>query len=232
MNTAVNEHFSANVTYVIYDGSRDLCGATMNDEQNGSVSRLIDQLKEGNEQATAKIWARYQKRLVNLARRKLRNATKRVSDEDDVAQSAFYAFFERARDGKFASLFNRDELWHILATITARKAVDTIKHSFRKKRGNGELRGHSVFMQLDPTGAKGGFDQFEGTEPSAEMAAEVAEACQQLVAALGSEELEAIAMWKQAGYSNEEIASKLDRDVRTVERKLNKIREKWASQIT
>jgi DNA-directed RNA polymerase specialized sigma24 family protein len=39
--------------------------------------------------------------------------------------------------------------------------------------------------------------------------------------------LRAVAVWKMEGYSNEEIATKMNRAVGTVERKLKLIRETW-----
>jgi hypothetical protein len=45
-----------------------------------------------------------------------------VADEEDVALSAFNSFCLGAEQGHFAQLFDRDNLWRGLVTITARKA--------------------------------------------------------------------------------------------------------------
>ena len=44
---------------------------------------------------------------------------------------------------------------------------------------------------------------------------------------LGDNELVQLATWKMEGFSNEEIAKKVNRTTRTVERKLQLIRKIW-----
>ena len=51
-----------------------------------------------------------------------------------------------------------------------------------------------------------------------------------MLALLGDPELRKVAVWKMEGYSNEEIASKLDCVPRTVERKLRMIRSLWEKE--
>jgi DNA-directed RNA polymerase specialized sigma24 family protein len=58
----------------------------------------------------------------------------------------------------------------------------------------------------------------------------VAEDCQRLLDSLGDETLRQIAQLKLEGYTNEEISEQLDCVPRTVERKLERIREKWAKE--
>ncbi len=48
----------------------------------------------------------------------------------------------------------------------------------------------------------------------------------------GNAELRSIALWKLEGYSNEEIAGKLGCVERTIERRLQLIRQIWENQIT
>ncbi len=55
----------------------------------------------------------------------------------------------------------------------------------------------------------------------------MAEECCRLHDRLGEAELRSIALWKLEGYTNEEIAQKLDCVPRTVERKLARIRNLW-----
>jgi DNA-directed RNA polymerase specialized sigma24 family protein len=57
----------------------------------------------------------------------------------------------------------------------------------------------------------------------------VAEACQKRLASLADPTLRAIAQWKLEGFSNDEIAVKLACSVKTVERKLHRIRVLWSS---
>ena len=41
-----------------------------------------------------------------------------------------------------------------------------------------------------------------------------------------------MAQWKMEGFTNEEIATRIDRDVRTVERRLTLIRKTWSQEDT
>lgn len=55
----------------------------------------------------------------------------------------------------------------------------------------------------------------------------MAEECQRLLDSLGDETLRNVALWKMEGYTNDEIAERLGCVTRTVERKLEMIRERW-----
>ena len=76
----------------------------------GSVTRWLVQLQAGDAAAAEQLWQRYFQRLVGLARQKLRNASRRVIDEEDVALSAFDSFCRNAEQGRFSPLFDRESL--------------------------------------------------------------------------------------------------------------------------
>jgi DNA-directed RNA polymerase specialized sigma24 family protein len=65
--------------------------------------------------------------------------------------------------------------------------------------------------------------------PSPAEAALLNEALEQRLEALNSPELQQIALWRLEGYTNQEIAARLDRTERSVERKLERIRHKWTA---
>lgn len=89
-----------------------------------SVTRWIADLKAGESQAAAQLWQRYFADLVELARRRLGSAPKRVSDEEDVALSVFNSLCNGAVRGHFNQLSDRQDLWRLLLVITKQKAVD------------------------------------------------------------------------------------------------------------
>jgi hypothetical protein len=70
-------------------------------------------------------------------------------------------------------------------------------------------------------------EQVLGHEPTPEFAAQVAEEFQRLLEGLGDADLRTIAVWKMEGYTTDEMAAKLRRAPRTVERKLDLIRRRW-----
>ena len=110
----------------------------------GSVSRLLEGFKAGDDAAVRSLWERYCDRLVRLARHKLRHTGRQVADEEDVALSAFHSLCLGAREGRFPALADRGGLWGLLVFITAQKAADQIAHERRKKRGGGRVRGESA----------------------------------------------------------------------------------------
>ncbi len=111
------------------------------EEHTGSVTQLIDHLKQGESQAATEAWDRFFDRLVVLARRRLGNAPRRLADEEDVALSVMGTLIDGAAKGRFPKLQDRNELWKLLLVITRQKAVDQIREEMRAKRGGGDARG-------------------------------------------------------------------------------------------
>ena len=95
-------------------------GAMMPGDE-GSITRWIGGLKAGDEAAAQQLWERYFARMVGLARDKLRAGRRgdMGSDEEDAALSAFDSFCAGATRGQFPALGDRDDLWRLLALITA-----------------------------------------------------------------------------------------------------------------
>ena len=106
---------------------------------DGSVSRWLQLLGNGEQEAAQPLWERYFQRLVALARAQLRGTPRRAADEEDVALSAFNSFYRGTEAGRFPRLHHRDNLWQLLVVITARKAARLRTHERRQKRGGGAL---------------------------------------------------------------------------------------------
>jgi DNA-directed RNA polymerase specialized sigma24 family protein len=190
------------------------------------ITVLIEQLQAGNHQAAQALWESYFPRLVALARQKLQATSRRVADEEDVALSAFDSFWQGAERGRFPDLKDRDNLWALLVTITARKAADLAQHNRAQKRGGGQVRGDSALAAADD-GSASGFDGLAGGHPAPDVAAQLAEEFQRLLARLEDPtdpHLRTLAVWKMEGYTNGDIARMLGCSVPTVERRLRLIR--------
>jgi DNA-directed RNA polymerase specialized sigma24 family protein len=188
----------------------------------GSVTQWIDALRDGDRDAAQRLWERYFGRLVGLARRRLRSAHRRAADEEDVALSAFESFCRGAEDGRFPRLADRDELWRLLVVITARKAGRLIRREGQLKRGGASGGPQEATWELE---------QVIASEPTPEFALQVAEEFLRLLGRLGDAELEAAAVWKMQGVTNEEIAARLGCVPRTVERRLRLIRDLWQDEV-
>ena len=159
------------------------------------------------ESAQEAIWQAYFEKLVRLARRRLGGMPKRAVDEEDVALSAINSLFRGVEAGRFPKLEDRDDLWKILVTITARKAMKQQRRHFAEKRGGGRVSGESIFANAD---SPRGLDAVLGKEPTPELADGVCETCTEMIAQLEDETLESIVLWKLEGYTNEEISERLD----------------------
>jgi DNA-directed RNA polymerase specialized sigma24 family protein len=191
----------------------------------GSVTHWIGQLQAGNPAAAQPLWERYFQRLVHLARKKLQGRSRRATDEEDVALSAFDSFCRAAEKKRFPLLADRDSLWRLLVVLTARKALRVMRDERRQKRGGGHVLDENALA-----GDGAGLDQVIGAEPTSDFAAQVAEECRRLLDQLGDTELRGIAVSRMEGYSIEEIAGRLGCAPRTVERKLRRIRSLWSTE--
>ena len=187
------------------------------------------ELADGNEAAAKQIWDRYYEKLVRLARRRLGERNCRAVDEEDIVISAFNSFWQGAQAGRFPDLRDGDDLWRLLMTITGRKAVAHLRREHAQKRGSGEVRGESIFMQQHPEEENRGIADVFGNEPTPQFAAMVAEQCERLLDSLEDVSLSRIAQLKLEGYSNIEIAKEMGCARETVQRKLALIRRKWNS---
>ena len=191
----------------------------------------IQRLGDGDSQAAQLLWEAYFEKLVHLARRKLTGVTLRAADEEDVALSAMYSFYKGMQEKKFGWVADRTDLWKLLVTITARKACIQRRAHMTQKRGGGRVQGESFFdRRKNPDGDDfgNGIADVLGHEPTPEIAAGVAETCQVMLDRLGDDRLREIAVMTLEGATPVDIAEKLGCVRRTIERKLERIREMWS----
>jgi hypothetical protein len=72
-----------------------------------SVTRWLEQLKEGDRQAAQHLWQRYFSRLVRLARTWFPGTPTTAASAEDAALDAFASFCRRAEEDGFAHLCDR-----------------------------------------------------------------------------------------------------------------------------
>ena len=187
------------------------------------LSQWLQDLSHGDERAAQQFWEFYFEKLVRLARRKMEGLSLRSADEEDVALSAMNSFCRGLAARRFDGIAGADELWKLLVTITARKVSAQRRQHFAQKRGGGRVRGESVF----DSGDHWGIGEVLGREPTPELAVGFAESCKDMIDSLEDKTLQKIILLTLEGYRTPEIAEKLGCVRRTVERKLQIIREKW-----
>ena len=197
---------------------------------DGSVAGLIQLLRSGDaaerDLAARLIWRRYFRDLLELARNNLNRRIRRREDEEDVLQSMYKSFCLRQQRGEF-DLSGRDALWKLLVTITLRKARNAAKKQARDKRDI--AREQTIADHADAEPAYWALEQMDHSDPSPAEAALLNEALERRLAVLEDPELRQIALWRLEGYTNREIADRLDCTERSVERRMERIRSKWTS---
>tara|TARA_R110002049_G_scaffold2750_9_gene22392 strand:- start:68919 stop:69542 length:624 start_codon:yes stop_codon:yes gene_type:complete len=203
-----------------------------NDEpSNQDVTAIIRRLEEGDVSASVELWNYCFPRLLSYCRGKLPEHMRRVLDEEDVALSAFKSFCLGAGQGAFGDIKGRDELWKLLFCIAGRKAGGYLRHQTRQKRGGGQVVGESIFQSEGHDSVDTGIDQVAGDAESPATIAQFANECQVLLDMLQDDNLQTIALLRIEGYSVDEIAERIGCAKRTVERRLNLIREIWKSLL-
>jgi len=191
------------------------------------ITVWINRLAQGEPEAANELWGVYWGKLVQLARQRLRTSPRRVADEEDVALSAFNSFCQGLKKGRFPGLNDRHDLWGLLVTITARKAVAQLRREHAKKRGEGDVCGESVFARGSDPELADGIDCVLGAQPTPELAALAAEQCEILLARL-DEDLREVALMKLEGYTIPEIAERLGCVPATIRRRIRRIQTSWS----
>lgn len=203
----------------------------MSIDPEGSVTQWIADLQLGEtDQAEYELWERYFRRLVALARAKLGDAPRGAEDEEDVAVSALRSFYSGVAAGRFPDLGDRNNLWALLAKITACKAINQRNRQLAKKRGGGRVLSEGQLAHPSSMDERQ-LAEFVEDGLSPDFVAAVNEQCRELLDQLPDDKLRLIAHRKLEGYTNEEIAQELGVVERTVERKLNLIRSTWLPEL-
>ncbi len=185
----------------------------------GSVSLWIRRLRGGDQDAAARLWDRYFRRLAASARARLDNSPLGAGDQEDVALSAFHSFCCQVEQGRLPNVQSREDLWRVLVVIAKRKAIDWMRHEQAAKRGGGQSRSELLLNEL------------VAQDPSPEFAAQLVDELRHLLEMLRREDgtLCLIALRRLEGHTNADIAAELSLSPRTVERKLQRIAVHWSA---
>lgn len=176
-----------------------------------SVSKiLLQNYQDGDSGAASEIHARYAHRLYALAKAKLgRRLTTKV-DPDDILQTTFLAFFEKA-DREEVFWKKEGDLWRLLAAICVNHVKRSAEHYGSQKR-NADVE-VSVNEQRD----------FEFDSASQKLI-ELVESLIQGENPMAIKIVEA----RLAGFSTREIAQQTGRSERTIRRIVDMLKAKLA----
>lgn len=176
----------------------------------GSVELWLRDLQDGHASALGKLHERYWSALVNYARVRIRRAPQVGADEEDVVQAAFLSFYRAFREGRVPHLTRRENLLAFLTTIIARKAARKVKGPRAVTVGNWSF--------LD--------ELTEDPRSSPSEQAHLSDSYEQYVGGL-PDKLRPFAEMSLAGMTHQEIAAAVPCAVRTVERKMACILQRW-----
>jgi RNA polymerase sigma factor (sigma-70 family) len=163
-----------------------------------SVSEWLEECRRGDDEAAGRLWERYFRRMVALARTRLQVLRRRAAaDEEDVAQSAFAAFCRAIRQERYPDVRDRDALFRVLVTYTRRKSADLIDRERAAKRGHGQAEGASAL------------DDAADRKPLPDVAAEMAEQFQVFLNSIRDERMLEAVILRMEGYETKEIAERV-----------------------
>jgi DNA-directed RNA polymerase specialized sigma24 family protein len=194
---------------------------------SSSVTTWLAHLKAGDAAAAERLWKRYFAQLVELAQRHLARHVRAVSDGEDVAAGAFASFCDGVKAGRFPRLADRNDLWRLLLTITLHRARNLARYETQDRRDRRRTVSAGDLFDLPDAD----LDRLAGDEPDPALAAEVADELGHLMDLLPGDDLRAVARHVLAGYTRVEIAGRLDCGLRTVERRLQRIRQFWERTV-
>jgi DNA-directed RNA polymerase specialized sigma24 family protein len=192
-----------------------------------TVAEWVRQLRDGDRRVAEQLWNAYYRRLTFFARKKLAGRVHLPQDEEDLALSALKSFCRGIERGRFQQIDNHDDLWNLLITITLHKVYRLVRDETRAKRGGNWFR---VEASTDPE-TSGPISNLVASDASPVFAAEVSEEFDRLLQMLPNEEYMELVILKLEGHTNQEIAANWNKAERTVERKLNLIRQIWGQEI-
>ena len=185
------------------------------DSSNDPISKWIQRLPDGDSYAQQQIWRAVATKIERLARKRLNGISLADSNEEDIAAKVLKSLFERVQDGRIHPPSDRQELWNLLKGMTRNKSIQEYRKKNTMKRG-GDRKQHPL-------------EETAGDMSSPQVRLEEAEALTDRLESLEDESLSQIALLKMAGCTNNETAEALKCSLRTVERKLQTIRELWTA---
>ncbi len=177
-----------------------------------SDRELLRQFRAGSQDAAARLYERYAHRLRALVHAHITAALGSRCDEEDIVQSVFRRFFQRASQGNY-EVPESDELWNLFLVIALnRLRAEETYHRAAKR---------DVRLTASEAARRSLLDNLEQPDPAAVYL--------QIVMTEALEHLpqlhQQIVRLRIEGYEVAEIAVKLGSSKRTVERALQEARK-------
>jgi RNA polymerase sigma-70 factor, ECF subfamily len=183
------------------------------DEKQTTDSSLIARIKDGSEEAAGVLYYRYASRLRSLAMAKTGADLAGRVDADDIVQSAFASFFRGAKDGQYNAP-SGEEIWNLLLVMTLNKVRAKAAYHRADKR--------DVRKTVDDL--EGKFEVPDSDQAAATMLKMVIEEVLDKLPPTSADVIKC----RLEGYEVADIAARLGRAKRSVERILQDFRSRMA----
>ncbi|OWK45551.1 hypothetical protein FRUB_01882 [Fimbriiglobus ruber] len=195
----------------------------------GSVTDLLLLLRDTDpkvrNRAASELIQRYTTELLALIDGRMQQRLQQRIAPEDILQDVLLSFCKRLEAGGF-DLNNRDQFLNLVVTIAVRKVCSTARREQRQRR---DIRRE---LSLDSPGVDGGLaiDPIDPYTSPPDVITKIPEEIERLLAMLPMECRE-VASLRLEGYTTEEIARKINRTPRTVERRMKLIRKLWQGEL-
>jgi RNA polymerase sigma-70 factor (ECF subfamily) len=185
--------------------------------QPRSDASLLRRLQLGEPDAATELYHRYAARLIELAAKKASPDLKQRVDPEDIVQSVFRTFFRRASLGEY-EVPDGDELWKLFLVIGLNKVRAVAVHHKAAKR------------DVRQTGGGDAVEIADAATPDETARRTLELTIEELLAPLPKTQREIVRL-RIDGYEVAEIASRVGRAKRSVERILQEFRQKLQGVI-
>ena len=180
---------------------------------------LLRRFRAGNQDAATELYVRYSERIAALARAQTGQLLASRVDPEDVVQSVFRSFFRRAVESGY-EVPAGEELWQLLLVLALNKIRSLAKFHGAQKRDvarTNSLEGTALRDPADPAREDIAYEAMRMV-------------VDELLATLPPPQ-DRIVELRIEGYQVPEIAKKVCRSKRTVDRALQNLRQQLAKQI-
>jgi RNA polymerase sigma-70 factor, ECF subfamily len=189
--------------------------------QDETFGAVMARLRTGEDRAADVILKRFTRRLIALARKKLRTISRAEAEIEDVVQSVYKSFFARHGQGQF-ELDDWNAVWGLLTIITLRKCANRRTYHLARRR---DVRREVAWQGTGRSSrSEPGWDLID-REPTPFEAAALAETVGELFRGLEDPDRQTVTMLLQ-GYTALEIATIRSCSERTVRRVRSRVKDR------
>jgi len=183
-----------------------------------SFADLMARLDAGEDEAASKVFHRFAKPLIALARQRLDTQLRQKVDPEDVIQSVFRSFFAHQAAGELTGLRSWDSLWGMLVLMTLRKCRRQRRLFYADRR---DVRRE---ITLTPLASESDAWELCDREPTPAEAAVLTETVEELLEQFAGRPRQILTLFLQ-GYTAPEISSQIGCTERAVYRTYARVKE-------